>query len=117
MAPKQDQEDPFTAERALLTKKLEQVKGTDQEARVAKALAALDPTKTIAKRLKWEELAEYLDQHPDSRAGEIAAAMEVPLKNVDAHLHRGDGTVFQTTRFGWKTIKGWQGHSRDRKYR
>lgn len=117
MSPQQDQEDPFKAERALLTKKLEQVKGTDQEVRVARALAALDPSKTIAKRLKWEEVAEYLDENPDSRAGEIAAAMEVPLKNIDAHLHRGQGTVFEPTRLGWKTIKGWQAESRDRKYR
>lgn len=116
MSPKQA-EDPFKAERAVLTKKLDEVRGTDQETRVVKALAALDPTQTITKRLKWEELAEYLDEHPESKAGEIAAGMEVPLKNVDAHLHRGEGTAFESARFGWKTIKGWQAHSSDRKYR
>ena len=50
----------------------------EKQERLASALAALDGGKSIKKRVKWEQVAEYVDEHPGSKPAEIAAALEVP---------------------------------------
>ena len=63
--------------------------------------------------MRWEQVAEYLAEHPKSKPGEIAAALEVPLQNVYAHLSRNEGRVFKRAGEGWEVIDGWETHRRD----
>jgi predicted ArsR family transcriptional regulator len=117
----QESENPLDAARQLLLQELDKVREdkktypelAEREQRVATALAALDGGKPLKKRLRWEQIAEYLAKHPASKAGEIAAALEAPLQNVYAHLARNEGTVFVRADDGWETIGGWEKHRRD----
>jgi hypothetical protein len=47
------------------------------------------------------DVAEYLADHPGSRAGEIAKALGVPLARVSSHLYRGKTTRFVSREDGW----------------
>jgi hypothetical protein len=85
----------------------------EREKRVSTALAALDGGKSLKKRLRWEQIAEYLVENPHSKAGEIAAALEAPLQNVYAHLARREGEAFERAGDAWDTIKGWEKYRRD----
>ena len=119
------EENPLEAARQLLEQELDKVQRdkksypelAEREQRVASALAALDGGKPTKKRVQWESVADYLVEHPESRPGEIAAALEVPMQNVYAHLVRNEGTVFQRVGVGWAVIKGWEKHRRDGKDR
>jgi hypothetical protein len=55
----------------------------------------------VARRLTRGEIADYLREHPGSRAGAIARAFEVPLTNVSQHLYRGKRGVFEARGDGW----------------
>jgi hypothetical protein len=87
----------------------------EKKERLASALAALDGGQSIKKRVKWEEVAEYVAEHPGSTPAEIAAGLEVPATNAQAHLQRNQGTVFKRTGEGWDVVDGWEAHRRDRK--
>jgi hypothetical protein len=90
--------------------------------RLTNAIAALDGKASVEssaststkKRVRWEQVAEYVDAHPGSMPAEIAAALEVPSQNVQMHLSRNEGTVFEKRRDGWYTLAGWEAHRRDR---
>jgi hypothetical protein len=89
--------------------------------RLTNAIAALDGRASVEsstgtstkKRVRWEQVAEYVDAHPGSMPAEIAAALEVPSQNVQMHLSRNEGTVFEKRRDGWHTLDGWEAHRRD----
>jgi hypothetical protein len=85
----------------------------EKQERLSSALAALDGGKTLKKRVKWEQVAEYVDANPGSQPAEIAAALEVPTPNVQSHLLRNEGSVFEKRKDGWHTIAGWEKHRRD----
>jgi len=89
----------------------------EKKERLARAPAALDGGQGIKKRVKWEEVAEYLAEHPKSTATQIGAGLEIPATNAQAHLLRQQGTVFEPAGEGWDVIKGWEKHRRDRKGR
>jgi hypothetical protein len=120
-ASHEERENPLDAARQLLLQELDKVREdkktypelAEREKRVSTALAALDGGKQLKKRLRWEQIAEYLAENPQSKAGEIAAALEAPLQNVYAHLARNEGTVFKRAGEGWETIDGWEQHRRD----
>lgn len=84
-----------------------------QKERLASALAALDGGKNIKKRVKWEQVAEYVAEHPESTPAEIGAGLEIPTTNAQAHLMRQQGTVFVPAGKGWDVIDGWEKHRRD----
>jgi chromatin segregation and condensation protein Rec8/ScpA/Scc1 (kleisin family) len=86
----------------------------EKHERLAGALAALDGGNTIKKRVKWEQVAEYVAEHPGSQPAEIAAALEVPAPNAQSHLLRNENTVFEKRKDGWHAIDGWETHRRDR---
>jgi hypothetical protein len=117
----EERENPLDAARQLLKEELDRVREdkktypelAEREKRVSTALAALDGGKPLSKRLRWEQIAEYVAKHPGSRPGEIAAALEAPLKNVFAHLARNEGRVFQRVGEGWDVTHGWEAHRKD----
>jgi hypothetical protein len=85
----------------------------EKQERLSSALAVLDGGKSIKKRVKWEQIAEYVAEHPGSKPAAIAAALEVPTTNAQSHLLRNEGTVFKRVGDGWETIDGWEKHRRD----
>ncbi len=54
-----------------------------------------------AAQITQDDVAGYLAGHPGSRAGEIAAALGVPLARVSSHLYRGKRTRFVSREDGW----------------
>ncbi len=90
--------------------------------RLTNAIAALDGRASVEssasastkKRVRWEQVAEYVDENSGSMPAEIAAALEVPSQNVQMHLSRNEGTVFEKRKDGWHTLDGWEAHRRDR---
>jgi hypothetical protein len=121
MAGKRDsgqQVDParhaLSAELAQVERRLEPYEELlERKRRLSTALAALDGAPASSKRLRWEEIAEHVASHPGVKAGEIAAALEAPLKNVFAHLARNQDTVFEKREDRWYVRDGWEGHRRD----
>jgi DNA-binding transcriptional ArsR family regulator len=76
--------------------------------RLAAARAALTGTRAPAglsasrgRRVSQDEIAEFLAEHPGSKAGDIARAFEVPLTNVSQHLYRGKQGRFEARGDGW----------------
>jgi DNA-binding transcriptional ArsR family regulator len=76
--------------------------------RLAAARAALTGTRAPAglsasggRRVSQDEIAEFLAEHPGSKAGDIARAFEVPLTNVSQHLYRGKHGRFEARGDGW----------------
>lgn len=120
MAGKRDRGNEVDPARQALTAELEQVELElssyedllERKRRLSTALAALEGTPT-ARRLRWEEIAEHVASHPGLRAGEIAATLEAPLKNVFAHLARNQDTVFEKREDRWFVRDGWEGYRRD----
>jgi hypothetical protein len=53
------------------------------------------------RRLNQDEIAEFLREHPGSKAGDIARAFEVPLANVSQHLYRAKHGRFEARGDGW----------------
>ncbi len=107
--------------RQVLLHELEQVEKdmasygdlTERQKRLTTALAALEGGQTLKKRLNWDQIAQYVLEHPGAKPAEIAAALEAPLKNVFAHLARREGSVFKRAGEGWQVIDGWEAHRRD----
>jgi hypothetical protein len=118
---RRDKEEPVDPARQALLQELEQVEKdmaslgdlTERQKRLSTALAALEGGSTLKKRLNWEQIAQYVVEHPGAKPGEIAAALEAPLKNVFAHLARREGSVFKRAGEGWDVIKGWEAHRKD----
>ena len=108
----EETENPLDAARQLLLQELDKVREdkktypelAEREKRVSTALAALDSGKTLKKRLQWEQIAEYLDENPQSKAGEIGAELEAPLQNVYAHLARREGEAFKRAGDVWDLV-------------
>jgi uncharacterized small protein (DUF1192 family) len=69
--------------------------------RLRSARAALLGEGRGAPQITREDVAAYLAEHPGSRAGEIAQALEVPLARVSSHLYRGKRTLFVSREDGW----------------
>ena len=79
----------------------------------AQALAALEGGKSIKKRVSWEKIALYVEANPGSKAPEIAAGLEIPVKNVYPHLDRNRDVVFDKHEDGRVYVKdGWEAHLR-----
>ncbi len=80
-----------------------------QRKRLLAARAALmgaqgnEKTGSGRRRITQEEVAAYLDEHPDSWPAQIAAGLGVPVTNVSAHLSRGKGTRFLRGGSGWRS--------------
>jgi DNA-directed RNA polymerase specialized sigma24 family protein len=79
----------------------------EERQRLLAARAALtgeqDPPR---RRASQDAVAAYLAEHPDSRPGEIAAALGVPATNVSAHLYRAKHTRFERGGRGWRLRLG-----------
>jgi hypothetical protein len=69
--------------------------------RLQAARAALLGEKTTPGQITYGDVAEYLAEHPGSRAGEIAKGLGVPLARVSSHLYRGKHTRFVSRADGW----------------
>jgi hypothetical protein len=54
-----------------------------------------------APQISQDDVAAYLADHPGSRAGVIAKALEVPLARISSHLYRGKHTRFVSRDDGW----------------
>ena len=80
----------------------------ERRERLTRALAALDGGTGTKKRVRWEQIAEYVAQHPAAMPAEIAAVLEIPAANAHAHLGRNEGTVFERRIDGWHVIEGWE---------
>jgi len=103
----------LSAELAQVERQLEPYEELlERKRRLSSAIAALEGAPT-ARRLRWEEIAEHVAAHPGVKAGEIAAALEAPLKNVFAHLARNQDTVFEKREDRWYVREGWEGYRRD----
>ncbi len=120
MAPRRDTQGRFFAARRGITRELADVEKelapydelVERRERLTRALAALDGGAGVKKRVRWEQVAEYVAQHPGAMPTEIAAALEVPAANAHAHLSRNEGTVFARRWDGWHVIDGWEGQRR-----
>ena len=120
MAGKRDSGNEVDPARQALTAELEQVEQQlesyeellERKRRLSSALSALEGAPT-ARRLRWEEIAEHVASHPGLKAGEIAATLEAPLKNVFAHLARNQDTVFEKREDRWYVRDGWEEYRRD----
>lgn len=55
----------------------------------------------LLRRVTQEEVADFLAEHPGSRAAVIARALGVPLTNISQHLHRGKESRFERRKDGW----------------
>jgi hypothetical protein len=111
----------FNAARRGITRELDHVEKelapydelVERRNRLASALAALDGGAQTKKRVRWEQVAEYVAQHPGAMPAEIAAALEIPAANAHAHLSRNEGTVFERRGDGWHVLEGWEAQRRD----
>jgi hypothetical protein len=54
-----------------------------------------------APQIAQDDVAAYLAEHPGSRAGVIADALNVSLARVSSHLYRGKRTRFISRDNGW----------------
>jgi hypothetical protein len=117
-----DLEGGFDASRQALVEQLNQIDErlrpyeelVEARRRVTSALAALEGQGTIKKRLRWEQIAEYVAEHPGAMPAEIAAALEITGPNAHAHLSRNEGTIFERRGDGWHILEGWEIHRRDK---
>jgi hypothetical protein len=55
----------------------------------------------LVHRVTQEQVADYLERYPGSRASVVARALGVPLTNISQHLHRGRDTRFERRSDGW----------------
>ncbi len=120
MAPRRDVRGGLGAARRGIARELDHVKKelapydelVERRERLTRALAALDGGADVKKRVRWEQVAEYVAAHPGAMPTEIAAALEVPPANAHAHLSRNEGTVFERRGDGWHVIEGWEAQRR-----
>lgn len=116
MPGKRDADRSVDAARQAITDQLEQIDKqltpydalVETRERLTAALRALDRDKTPRKRVKAQEVAAYIAEHPGAKPAEIAAALEVPSQNVQAHLARNEHTMFERRGGGWHVIDGWE---------
>lgn len=121
MAPKRDVRGGFNAARRGITRELDAVERelapydelVERRERLTRALAALDGGADAKKRVRWEQVAEYVAAHPGAMPAEIAAALEIPAANAHAHLSRNEGSVFERQGDGWHVVEGWEAQRRD----
>jgi hypothetical protein len=69
--------------------------------RLQAARATLLGEKITPGQITQGDVAEYLAEHPGSRAGEIAKGLGVPLARVSSHLYRGKHMRFVSREDGW----------------
>jgi hypothetical protein len=120
MTPSRDPRGGFDVARRGITRELEDVEKklapydelVERRDRLSRALAALDGGTGTKKRVRWEQVAEYVAAHPGTMPAEIAAALEVPAANAHAHLSRNEGTVFERRGDGWHVLEGWEAQRR-----
>jgi DNA-binding transcriptional ArsR family regulator len=79
---------------------------TGEPVQAVQAQAVPAQPDAVTRRLTRDEIADYLREHPGSRAGAIARAFEVPLTNVSQHLYRGKRGVFEARGDGWYLREG-----------
>jgi hypothetical protein len=80
----------------------ERLLGERQRLLAARAAITGERHTSARARTSQDDVAAYLQEHPDSWPGEIAAALSVPVTNVSAHLYRGKRTRFIRTEHGWR---------------
>lgn len=121
MPGKRDAQGSVDAARQAITEQLEQIDEqlepydalVETRDRLAAALKALDRGNTPRKRVKAEQVAAYVAKNPGAMPAQMAAALEVPAQNVQAHLARNEGTIFERRGDGWHVIDGWDAHRRN----
>lgn len=64
------------------------------------------------RRISQDDIAAFLAEHPASWPAQIAAALEVPVTNVSAHLYRGKGERFERLKDGWHIHSRGEAHAR-----
>jgi hypothetical protein len=120
MSARRDLRGGFDAARRGITRELNHVEKelapydelVERRERLARALAALDGGAASKKRVRWEQVAEYVAAHPGAMPAEIAAALEIPAANAHAHLSRNEGSVFERRGDGWHVVEGWEAQRR-----
>jgi hypothetical protein len=70
------------------------------------ALTGEQPPSSSKARISQDDVAAFLAEHPDSWPADIAAALDVPVTNVSAHLYRGKTTRFTRGEHGWRLRLG-----------
>jgi hypothetical protein len=70
------------------------------------ALTGEKPSSRGNARISQDDVAAFLAEHPDSWPADIAAALDVPVTNVSAHLYRGKRTRFERGENGWRLRLG-----------
>jgi hypothetical protein len=70
------------------------------------ALTGEKPSSLAKARISQDDVAAFLVEHPDSWPADIAAALDVPVTNVSAHLYRGKTTRFERGEDGWRLRLG-----------
>jgi len=89
--------------------------------RLQTARATLLGEKTTPGQITQGDVADYLAEHPGSRAGEVAKGLGVSLARVSSHLYRGKHTRFVSRADGWhlrenvEDTAGAGGRRRDRR--
>ena len=119
--PDDDVQEGLDAARQALTEQLErideQLEPYDElvqaRERAAQALATLEGGKSIKKRVSRDALAVYVAENPGSKPPEIAAGLEIPVKNVYPHLDRNRDTMFDKHEDSRVFVRdGWEAHLR-----
>ncbi|HEV2975292.1 MAG TPA: hypothetical protein VGX69_09915 [Solirubrobacteraceae bacterium] len=70
------------------------------------ALTGEQPPSSAKARISQDDVAAFLAEHPDSWPADIAAALDVPVTNVSAHLYRGKASRFARGENGWRLRLG-----------
>jgi hypothetical protein len=70
------------------------------------ALTGEKPSGRGKARISQDDVAAFLAEYPDSWPADIAAALDVPVTNVSAHLYRGKTTRFERGEKGWRLRLG-----------
>lgn len=119
--PDDDVQEGLDAARQALTEQIErideQLQPYDELVRSRQkatvALAALEAGRPLKKRVSKEALAIYVEANPGSKVPEIAAGLEIPVKNVYPHLDRNRDTMFDKHDDGRVFVRdGWEAHCR-----
>jgi hypothetical protein len=70
------------------------------------ALTGEKPSSPGKARISQDDVAAFLAEHPESWPADIAAALDVPVTNVSAHLYRGKASRFERGEQGWRLRLG-----------
>jgi hypothetical protein len=63
-------------------------------------------SRSTGARTSQDDIAAFLEEHPDSWPADIAKSLGVPVTNVSAHLYRGKRTRFERGEQGWRVRLG-----------